>query len=227
LFGSHLLKRYPNATVNVVESEKTAIIMANYYGCLESQLWLACGGLKFLQLESMQPLIDQGRKVWLWPDKDGIDKWQEVADKLGSDQVQVYTRFFDTCWIPEDGDKADAADITIRIMNDPTFKPREAVEKTKAEQQPTEQQTDEEREREAIRRDVALHGDEPFLDADEIADPELHRRREILRQRYNFNKSRNCPTPPTTDIEGVKSIGEILKDHPLLKPLLDKDERKQ
>ena len=93
--------------MNVVESEKTAIIMANYYGCLESQLWLACGGLKFLQLESMQPLIDQGRRVWLWPDKDGIDKWQEVADKLGSEQVQVYTKFFDTCWEPQDGDKAD------------------------------------------------------------------------------------------------------------------------
>ena len=125
LFGSHLLKRYPNATVNVVESEKTAIIMANYYGCLESQLWLACGGLKFLQLESMQPLIDQGRKVWLWPDKDGIDKWQEVADKLGSEQVQVYTKFFDVCWVPEDGDKADAADIAIRMMRNPDFVPRE------------------------------------------------------------------------------------------------------
>ena len=173
----------------------------------------------------MQPLIDQGRRVWLWPDKDGIDKWQEVADKLGSEQVQVYTKFFDTCWIPEDGDKADAADITIRIMGDPTFKPREAVEKTEEEQQPTEQQTDEEREREAIRRDVALHGDEPFLDPEEMTDPELHRRREILRQRYNFNKSRNRPTPPTTDIEGVKSVGEILKDHPLIQKLINNEVR--
>jgi hypothetical protein len=64
----------------------------------------------------MQPLIDQGRRVWLWPDKDGIDKWQELCDKLGSDKVQVYTRFFDTCWREEDGPKADAADITIRMM---------------------------------------------------------------------------------------------------------------
>ena len=225
LFGSHLLKRYPNATVNVVESEKTAVIMANYYGCLESQLWLACGGLKFLQLESMQPLIDQGRRVWLWPDKDGIEKWQEVADKLGSDQVQVYTKFFDTCWEPQDGDKADAADITIRIMGDPTFKPRKAVEKTEVEQHPTEQQTDEEQEREAIRRDVTLHGDEPFLDPEEMTDPELHRRREILRQRYNFNKSRNRPTPPTTNIEGMKSVGEILKDHPLIQKLINNEVR--
>ena len=250
LFGSHLLKRYPNATVNVVESEKTAIIMANYYGCLESQLWLACGGLKFLQLESMQPLIDQGRRVWLWPDKDGIDKWQEVSDKLGSEQVQVYTKFFDTCWVPQDGDKADAADITIRIMNDPNFKPRSSdslsvvVQTTPtppnsggeaaATDKPEGVTEDEWQGFVQLKKALGDYNiahpdlvDAPFLDADELTDPELHRRREILRQRYNFNKSLNRPTPPTTDIEGVKSVGEILKDHPLLKPLLEKDERKQ
>ena len=215
LFGSHLLKRYPNATVNVVESEKTAIIMANYYGCLESQLWLACGGLKFLQLESMQPLIDQGRRVWLWPDKDGIDKWQEVADKLGSEQVQVYTRFFETCWEPQDGDKADAADITIRILNDPNFKPRKieaegqqgatdpnatAAYHSGATLPPKPEGVREEEWFEhldimkAIGDYEVMHpelADEPFFDAEELTDPELHRRREVLRQRYNFNKHHN------------------------------------
>ena len=243
LFGSHLLKRYPNATVNVVESEKTAIIMANYYGGLDSQLWLACGGLKFLQLESMQPLIDQGRRVWLWPDKDGIEKWQEVADKLGSEQVQVYTKFFDTCWEPQDGDKADAADITIRIMGDPNFKPRSSDSQSVVVQTtPTppnsggeaaatdkpEGVTEDEWQgfvqlKKALGDYNIAHpdlADAPFLDAEELTDPELHRRREILRQRYNFNKSRNRPTPPTTNIEGVKSVGEILQDHPLLKNLI-------
>ena len=117
LFGSHLLRSYPQAVVNIVESEKTAIIMANYYGDPQSQLWLACGGLKFLKLESIQPLIDQGRTVWLWPDKDGVKGWQEVADKLGYDRCHVYTAFFDRCYIPEeDGPKADVADIAIRLM---------------------------------------------------------------------------------------------------------------
>ena len=118
LFGSHLLRSYPQAVVNIVESEKTAIIMANYYGDPQSQLWLACGGLKFLKLESIQPLIDQGRTVWLWPDKDGVNGWQEVADKLGYDRCHVYTAFFDRCYIPEeDGPKADVADIAIRLMS--------------------------------------------------------------------------------------------------------------
>jgi hypothetical protein len=127
LFGSHLLNRYPKAVINIVESEKTAIIMANYYGDFDSQLWLACGGLKHLQLDSLQPLIDQGRTIWLWPDKDGAEAWQEVADKLGYDKCRVYTHFFDTCWTPADGDKADIADIAIRMMTTGE-KPRQSRE---------------------------------------------------------------------------------------------------
>lgn len=182
LFGAHLLKRYPQATINVVESEKTALIMANYYGCPESQLWLACGGLKFLNLDAMQVLIDQGRKVWLWPDKDGIEKWREVADKLGSEQVQVYTKFFDACWIPEDGDKADAADIAIRMMRNPDFKPRDPDDNATEKREPVKI------------GDIIAHvvdSDEPYIDPIELADPLVHQWREIFRQRYNFNKSIN------------------------------------
>lgn len=117
LFGSHLLNRYPKAVVNIVESEKTAIIMSNYFGEHDQQLWLACGGLKHLQLDAMQPLIDQGRTVWLWPDRDGIEEWENLRKKLGSDKIQIYTEFFDRCYIPEeDGLKADVADIAIRLM---------------------------------------------------------------------------------------------------------------
>ena len=179
LFGSHLLKRYPNAAVNIVESEKTALVMANYYGIPERQLWLACGGLKHMTLEAMQPLIDQGRKVWLWPDKDGREAWQEVADKLGSENVHVYTKFFDTCWIPEDGDKADAADIAIRMMRNLDFKPREIQQEEKHEP--------------VLVGDIITeiwHSDEPFIDPVELTDIRVGQWREILRQRYNFNKSK-------------------------------------
>lgn len=116
LFGAHLLNRYPQAVVNVVESEKTALIMATYYGNFAQQLWVACGGVGQLKLDVMQPLIDQGRTVWLWPDRDGQAKWQQVADKLGYDRCHVYTHFLDTCWTESDGPKADVADIAIRMM---------------------------------------------------------------------------------------------------------------
>ena len=218
LFGAHLLKRYPKADVNVVESEKTALIMSNYYGCPENHLWLACGGLKFLNLDAMQVLVDQGRRVWLWPDKDGMDDWQKVADKLGSDRVNIYTKFFETCWREEDGPKADAADITIRMMRKP-----ETIEETNHTgdpQPPTELATaacaaatpdppkpdgisDEEwtehlKTLAAIHEWTEVHGDEPFLDPLEQLDPRVREWREILRRRYNFNKRYDKGTEDST-----------------------------
>ena len=211
LFGSHLLNRYPKAVINIVESEKTAIIMANYYGDFDSQIWMACGGLKHLQLDSLQPLIDQGRTIWLWPDKDGRDDWQEVCDKLGYDKCRVYTHFFDTCWTEADGDKADIADIAIRMMTT-----GEGPRHTTGEGQGATDQnatarlyhgaalppkpdnvTDEEWANHlAIMKaigdyDIIHPSDEPFMPEDEMADPRLRWMRETLRQRYKFNKRHN------------------------------------
>lgn len=197
LFGAHLLKRYPQAVVNIVESEKTAIIMANFYGNPDKQLWLACGGIKQMNLDSMQPLIDQGRTVWLWPDKDGRKEWQEVADKLGREKVQVYTKFFDTCWRPEDGEKADCADIIIRMM------------KTGGEASEPTPKTD-------ATSPTTNHNDgEPFIDPEEMADPRLRWMREKC-----ANQSSGWGKIPHSTIPNVMSVGEVIKEHPILKPLL-------
>ena len=215
LFGSHLLSRHPKAVVNIVESEKTAIVMANYYGDPDTQLWLACGGLKHLQLDSLQPLIDQGRTIWLWPDKDGREAWQELADKLGYDQCRVYTHFFDTCWREEDGPKADVADIAIRMMRTGD-KPRHTGDGQGATEQsatasdqggatpaptpdtdrPADVLPEEWREHKAIMRAIQEWqlehpGDKPFLDPIEFQDPRVREWREKLRQAYNFNKRNN------------------------------------
>jgi hypothetical protein len=214
LFGSHLMNRYPQAVVNIVESEKTALVMANYYGNFDSQIWMACGGLKHLQLDSLQPLIDQGRTIWLWPDKDGREAWQEVCDKLGYDKCRVYTHFFDTCWTPADGDKADIADIAIRMMTTGE-KPRQSREVTgdhgksreitgegqgatdhNATAGPCNGVTPAPIPDQLIQRAIdewklAHPNDDPFLPEDEMADPRLRWMRETLRQRYNFNKTRN------------------------------------
>ena len=180
--------------MNVVESEKTAIIMANYYDDFDSQIWLACGGLQRLQLDTFQPLIDQGRTIWLWPDKDGRDDWQEVCDKLGYDKCRVYTHFFDTCWREEDGDKADVADIAIRMMRTGD-KPRQTVEgqgATENNAPAASYHSGATPAHEPVRiGDIITHiidDDHPFLDPEELADPRLRWMRETLRQRYNFNK---------------------------------------
>ena len=194
LFGAHLLKRYPDAIVNIVESEKTALIMANFYGQLDRQLWIACGGLKHLHLDSMQPLIDMGRTVWLWPDKDGVDEWQKLADKLGSDRVNIYTKFFETCWREEDGPKADAADITIRMMRKP-----ETIEDSHTE---TAESTEHVTVAGIECEPVEWNTDEPFLDPLEQIDPMVREWREILRRRYNFNKRYDKGTEDSTTGRG-------------------------
>ena len=188
LFGSHLLRAYPKAVVNIVESEKTAIIMANYYGDFDSQIWLACGGLKHLQLDSLQPLIDQGRTIWLWPDKDGREAWQEVCDKLGYDNCRLYTNFFDTCWREEDGDKADVADIAIRMMRTGEGPHTPQGGEVKTPYAPLRNQENGEPVRIGTIIANIIADDTPFIDPEELADPRLRMWRETLRQRYNFNK---------------------------------------
>ena len=188
LFGSHLLRAYPKAVVNIVESEKTAIIMANYYGDFDSQIWIACGGLKHLQLDSLQPLIDQGRTIWLWPDKDGREAWQEVCDKLGYDNCRLYTNFFDTCWREEDGDKADVADIAIRMMRTGEGPHTPQGGEVKTPYAPLRNQENGEPVRIGTIIANIIADDTPFIDPEELADPRLRMWRETLRQRYNFNK---------------------------------------
>jgi hypothetical protein len=188
LFGAHLLKRYPQARVNIVESEKTALVMANFYGDPDKNLWLACGGLKFLSIEAMQPLIDQKREVWLWPDKDGLDEWVKLRDKLGYDGIKIYETFLTDWWKEEDGPKADCADITIRMMSRPETATRNEQPKGEGKVKDTPQGESVG----VLPSDIGLiewNTDEPFIDPDEYLDPRVHQWREILRRRYNFNKT--------------------------------------
>ena len=203
LFGSHLLAKYTNAVVNIVESEKTAVIMTNYYGKPEEQLWLACGGLQHLRLESMQPLIDQGRTIWLWPDKDGREAWQEVCDKLGYDKCRVYTHFFDSCWTEADGMKADVADIAIRMMRTGD-KPRQTTGEGQGATERDPRGTwrngattanepdipDELKEHKAIMKAIeewqlTRVADEPFLDDEEMTNTQVREWRDKMRQSTN------------------------------------------
>jgi hypothetical protein len=146
--------------------------------------------------------------VWIWPDKDGTDKWREKVKHLLSERVTIYTGFFDRYWLAEDGLKADVADIQLRLLCRP-----ETDKEAKANY---------EARLKTIGGSNVVHyvSDEPFLDPEELGDPRIHEWRQKLRQRYNFRKIQ----PPTTAIEGVKSVGEILSEHPLLKQLIDNEE---
>jgi hypothetical protein len=118
-FGMHLTQAamYRHATIKLVESEKTAVLMAIAYGNSASDLWMACGGLEMLTRERLKPLIDQGRRIILYPDRDGIDKWKAKVAAIGYDRLNIDTDPVLKWWRPEDGPKADIADVVVRMLN--------------------------------------------------------------------------------------------------------------
>ena len=116
LFGMHLLNKYPGADVHIEESEKTAIIMAIYFGNDEKNVWMACSGKYNLTYERLKPLIDQRRVIALHPDRDGDNEWREKLNTIGYQRAYINNTITKLRWKPEDGDKADDADILIREM---------------------------------------------------------------------------------------------------------------
>lgn len=77
LFGEHLLPDYPDATVAIVESEKTAIIAS---GVFADCITLACGGCGNLTPKMCEPL--RGRDVILFPDNGKFDEWGEKGKQM-------------------------------------------------------------------------------------------------------------------------------------------------
>ena len=107
LFGQHLLPTRPDATVCLVEAEKTAIICA---GFLPEFLWLATGGKGQLgdRLDALY-----GRRVIAYPDIDAFDTWTAKLKErpwlsiMVSDYLQITAT---------DEERASGADIADRLI---------------------------------------------------------------------------------------------------------------
>jgi hypothetical protein len=78
LFGLHQLNARPDATVCIVEAEKTAVICSQK---LKDCIWMATGGKGAFSVDALRPL--EGRQVIVYPDTDPegetISKWREIA----------------------------------------------------------------------------------------------------------------------------------------------------
>jgi hypothetical protein len=116
-FGMHMIDMVPDATINIVESEKTAVIMAIAYGNPQRDLWIACGSKTNLTREKLKPLIDRQRDIVLYPDRDGVEAWKDTADAIGYDRLRVNDEPVTSWWRPEDGEKADIADVVLRMTD--------------------------------------------------------------------------------------------------------------
>ncbi|MBP3257140.1 MAG: hypothetical protein J6M23_03930 [Bacteroidales bacterium] len=107
LFGEHLLPQRPDATVCLVEAEKTAVICA---GFLPEFLWLATGGKGQLgdRLDALY-----GRRVIAYPDIDAFDTWTAKLKErpwlsiMVSDYLQITAT---------DQERASGADIADRLI---------------------------------------------------------------------------------------------------------------
>lgn len=96
LFGAHLLKRFKNNPVALVEAPKTAIYGTLSFGFPDNPknlLWCGVYNLSSLTLDKVRPL--QGREVFLFPDlsKDGsaFDLWKRRAEDFSA--LMTGTRF--------------------------------------------------------------------------------------------------------------------------------------
>lgn len=74
-FGEHLLSEFPGARVNIVESEKTALICRAIY---PDFIWLGAGSLHGLKNANKMKVL-YGREVTLYPDLGAYSEWSKTA----------------------------------------------------------------------------------------------------------------------------------------------------
>lgn len=76
-FGLHQLRdTHRGSSICLVESEKTAILMAGYY---PSAVWMASGGIQMLSKNRLKPLNDHN--VFLFPDIGAEEVWKQKASE--------------------------------------------------------------------------------------------------------------------------------------------------
>lgn len=105
LFGEHLLNWFPDGEqVNIVESEKTALICA---ANSPHKLFMATGGLQNLRTETMGVL--RGRKIVMFPDKgEALEEWKKkVSRDLYGFDITVSDFLQDKEEVGDGGDMAD------------------------------------------------------------------------------------------------------------------------
>ena len=107
LFGEHLLSKYPNDLVVLVESPKNAIIGALTF---PYAVWVAAGNKYQLKRKVLKPLL--GRNVIVIPDRDAIKEWTEAITKMADLANFVVSDFCERKTL-KDTPKCDIADILI------------------------------------------------------------------------------------------------------------------
>ena len=124
LFGEHLLKKYPDKAVALVESEKTALLGA---GFLPDFVWLATGGKSQLSIDKMKVL--SGRTVVMYPDVDGYELWMNRSAEFRQFCKVVVSDILERNATPEERKrKIDIGDWLI--LQAQADRPQQEIEKS-------------------------------------------------------------------------------------------------
>lgn len=108
-FGAHLLTRFPNADVGVVESEKTALICSCIF---PQQVWLATGTKNNLHSQYSECL--KGRNVIVYPDYDAFEEWSEKMRFIAEAYKIKYK--IDDSILQFGSGKEDLADLLLKNL---------------------------------------------------------------------------------------------------------------
>ena len=106
LFGSHLLRLYPSATVGVVESQKSAVILSITY---PNMVWLATAGMTNFNERLLSSIYD--RNVIAYPDFNGVQEWTRRAKELPFKNIRI-----SDWWRYAQDEKEDICDVVIRAI---------------------------------------------------------------------------------------------------------------
>ena len=107
LFGEHLLPRYLDRPVVLVESPKNAVVGACQYPNL---LWLATGNKGMLKRPLLEAL--RGRQVIVMPDRDAAEEWAAKIATMQDIATFQMSSFCD-CNTEADNKKMDIADLIL------------------------------------------------------------------------------------------------------------------
>lgn len=106
-FGMHLLAKYPEYPVVLVESPKNALIGACSY---TGALWIAVGSKNNMSAKKLECLRD--RNVIVIPDADALEEWKAQLKPLSHIAPFEFSSFCETV-LGEQGKKGDVADYLI------------------------------------------------------------------------------------------------------------------
>lgn len=131
-FGAHIISQYPTLPICLVESEKTAIIMA---GFKKDCIWIATGGkygARWTERDVYTCLT--GRHVILYPDLGAFAEWQDRAKLLATvAQSVTVSNLLERSATDDDRARGlDLADFATRPASDATPPPHIAQDERAA-----------------------------------------------------------------------------------------------